>query len=323
MTPLLTRLRRMSADQDQCITAEQLFVGGVSRGGIASLTARGAISHVVHGSFVVASDHLTMRQALRTGLLVGGPGSSVGGRTNAEFRQLIRPAPHALEIVVPLARRNRRLTTALPLDATGRPVEISLRRSRMDPRHEVIDRMPLTSVGYMLVALAASDGGEIAWRAWREADYQRLLDPTDVLEACGPGRAGSRIVRALADALPIVQTEETQAQTEAEFRLIEQLLMLGFPRPHSNVPLRLDHRWYYPDLWWRELNAVIEVDGPVHQRPRRARDDALRDRHMQQHGIHVRRYRRDDVLANPAHHAADAGVWLSSLPKVPWSASSV
>lgn len=313
----------MSADQDQCVTAEQLVLGGLSRGGIASLMARGAISRVVHGRFVVGSDHLTMRQALRIGLLVGGPESLIAGRTNAEFRQLIKATPHALEIEVPLARRNRRLTTALPLETTGQPVELSLRRSRVDPRRQVIDRLPLTSVGRMLVTLAASDGGDVAWRAWREADYRRILDPADVLEACGPGRVGSRIVRELADALPIVQTDDTRAQTEAEFQLIEQLLVLGFPRPHSNVPLRLDNRWYYPDLWWRELRAVIEVDGPVHRRPRRARDDALRDRHMEQHDIHVRRYWRDDILADPAHHAADAGAWLSTLPTAPRSARTV
>ncbi len=85
-----------------------------------------------------------------------------------------------------------------------------------------------------------------AWRCWREADFKRLLDPRDIERVCGRGRPGSRIVRDLAESLPIVHTAETQAQTLAESLLIEQLLVRGAPRPASNQPLCVDGTWYYP-----------------------------------------------------------------------------
>ncbi len=132
----------------------------------------------------------------------------------------------------------------------------------------------------MLVDVAARHGGEVLHDVWREADFRRLLDPDDIERSCGRGVHGSRLVWDLLDALPIVQAGETNAQMRAEFDLIEALMRLGVPRPQSNVPLHLDDRWYFPDLYWPLLRAVIEVDGPIHERPRRSSEDRLRDRHM-------------------------------------------
>lgn len=314
MEPILLLLRRIGADAAGCVTTSRLLSAGVTAPRIRRLTQRGALTPVVRDVFLVTADTLSDRQLLYAAALAGGPGALVTARANAEYRTLLPPSRTPVDVIAPRSRTHRRLVTACVHERTGSSAVIMVRRSRVVERPDVRANAPLASVGRALVDLAAREGGHAAWRCWREADFKRLLDPRDIERVCGRGRPGSRIVRDLAESLPIVHTAETQAQTLAESLLIEQLLVLGAPRPASNQPLCVDGTWYYPDLWFRRWRAVIEVDGPVHRDPRRQRDDRLRDQHMRLRGIAVWRVERDVVLADPSATAADVWAWLSQLP---------
>jgi len=307
----LPRLEALARRTDRCVAASALREAGFSEPHIRSLERRGALNRVLWGVYAAGDVVLSTRQAMRVGLLAGGSGSVLAGRTAAEHLGLLPATNHELDIWVPISRGRRKLTTQLPLEDTGLPAIINLRRGRAFPDSKVVNGLPVPPVGLVLADLACAHGGEVACEAWREADFLRLLNHAEIEAVCNSGRPGRAIIRRLLEAMPIVQTDETDAQTKSEFALIEALLRLGVARPSSNSPMQLDQSWYFPDLWWKYLRAVVEVDGPIHRHPRRRAQDRLRDAHMNGHGIRVMRVDRDDVLADAEREARAVAAWLT------------
>lgn len=70
-----------------------------------------------------------------------------------------------------------------------------------------------------------------------------------------------------------------------------QFLGLKFRRQHGIGP-------YIVDFYCAERSLVIEIDGDTHAEPNQIQKDVLRDRYLQSLGLHVVRYRNDDILKN-------------------------
>jgi hypothetical protein len=58
-----------------------------------------------------------------------------------------------------------------------------------------------------------------------------------------------------------IEWAERHSESPLESRCRGELLLDGVPRPESNLPLRFADREIRPDLLWRELGIVVEVDG--------------------------------------------------------------
>ena len=312
----LPRLHAIARRTDRCVSMASLKAGGFKKAHVRSLERRGALYRALLGVYTLGDDVLSRTQTMRVGVLAGGEGSMLTGRTAAEYLGLLPATDHTLDVWVPPSRRARVLETELLVEDTGQPATVKLRRAR-SLIAESVRGMPVAPVPLILLDLAANEGGEVAWRAWKEADYLRLLDDQAVRAACKQGRPGKGVVRELLHSMPIVQTDDTDAHNKAEFALIEALLRLGVVRPRSNSPMQLDQSWYFPDLWWLHLMAVVEVDGPIHRRPRRRSEDRLRDAHMRAHGLRVMRVDRDAVLEDPEREARGVAAWLTALAPVP------
>lgn len=163
-----------------------------------------------------------------------------------------------------------------------------------DPADVAID---LRSVGVArsVVGTAACAGKWPARAAWREADYLGLLVDDEIRAATGRGIKGSAIIARLRKQHPIVSDTTTRVETKTEFLLLEAMLGQGLPRPFTNAELELPGRTYRPDMLYRHLRLVIEVDGGVHERADRRQLDALRDAHMRANGYEVLRIRKADI----------------------------
>ena len=70
-----------------------------------------------------------------------------------------------------------------------------------------------------------------------------------------------------------------------------QLHGLKFRRQHGIGP-------YIVDFYCPEHSLVIEIDGDTHAEVNQIKKDAVRDQYLRSLGLHVVRYRNDDILKN-------------------------
>jgi hypothetical protein len=128
--------------------------------------------------------------------------------------------------------------------------------------------------------------------------------------ALGRGAARSKLLAALGSrgsvrhlhrARRAIEWADRYSESPLESRCRGELLIDGVPRPECNLPLRLGEREIRPDLLWRDLGIVVEVDG----RGKYDASDALwREKRRQDWmesvpGLIVLRLTYDEVVGDP------------------------
>ncbi|MBO9534685.1 MAG: type IV toxin-antitoxin system AbiEi family antitoxin domain-containing protein [Solirubrobacteraceae bacterium] len=121
-----TRLDRLGAGHEGCVTASQLAGDGFSPADIDDLVERGVLSRVFPGVFVIDAESLSDRQFKWAALLLGGNGSALSHYTALALHGLIDPDPSTVWLRSPLARGERTLTTKIPVAATKEPGTVRL-----------------------------------------------------------------------------------------------------------------------------------------------------------------------------------------------------
>jgi hypothetical protein len=98
-----------------------------------------------------------------------------------------------------------------------------------------------------------------------------------------------------------VEWADRHSESPLESRCRGELLLAAVPRPECNLPLRLADREIRPDLLWRELGIVVEVDG----RGKYDKADSLwREKRRQEWmesdlGLIVLRMTHDEIAGDP------------------------
>ena len=86
----------------------------------------------------------------------------------------------------------------------------------------------------------------------------------------------------------------TKSGKETAFRSLLKDACLPMPIANTHA------LGYEVDCLWPDLNLVVEVDGPGHDRPRTRREDQERDLELKAAGYHVLRFAEKDLELRPA-----------------------
>jgi very-short-patch-repair endonuclease len=180
------------------------------------------------------------------------------------------------------------------------------------PRFATVeDGIPVTTVAWTLLDLAAVLQGHQLRRAVEEADRLELFDlhaVTAALEA-DPGRRGSpALLTLLAD---MKDHGVTRTRSDVEAAMLQLCLDHGLPRPQVN---RYDNGREV-DFRWPAQRLIVEVDGWQFHRSRRAFvTDRARDRAALATGWRVARFPATEVERAPGAVAAELRDLLRAQP---------
>jgi hypothetical protein len=249
-------LRSVTGRQWGCVTTEQLYAAGLSRGQIGRLVKRGLLIRVHRGVYVLGALSPAPEQRWAAALLAGGTGAVLSHATAAAHYEWLQPR-EVIEISTPRKRRgDERLSIH-----ERKSIEVTRRNG-----------LPTTTVAQTLLDLAATGWSIDRFTQEAAATGQISLD---ALRAFAAQRRGERGAKRLADAAgqPLVRSK-----LEADV-----LKRLGPPKVNEKV------RGEEVDLSWPGL--VIELDHDQTHGTKWARErDARKDQRLKERGLEVRRF---------------------------------
>lgn len=215
-------------------------------------------------------------------VLAGGPEALLSHRSGAALWGLRPFGPGVIEVTVP------------PDGPRLRSGAVRSCRSAIAAGFaSMVDGIPVTSVAWTLLDLAASVRPHELRRAVEESDRLELFDLRAVHEALAadPGRPGSPALLALLADMEDHDVSRTRSDVEAA--LLQLCLDHGLPRPQVN---HYDNG-READFRWPEHRLIVEVDGWRFHRSRRAFvTDRARDRAALKTGWRVARFPAVEVL---------------------------
>jgi very-short-patch-repair endonuclease len=292
---------RLAARSHGVVTRRQLLAAGISEDEIDHRIAKGALLREHRGVYRVGHRAPSIEARYLAAVLACGDGALLSGPAAGHLWGLIKGAAPPPEVTAPTERRvpsvrARRARSIHPADATT---------------HRGI---PITTVPFTLVALAAHLDAEHLARACHEAGVRYGTTPSHV-EAVLAGRRnapGAKKLRA------ILHGDVKVALSKLERRFLELLRDHGLALPQTNRPAgvrRVDCRWPAQRL-------TVELDGYRYHRSRHAwEQDRRREREARARGDEFRRYTYGDVLEHPALMLAELRTLVAStegaLPDAP------
>jgi very-short-patch-repair endonuclease len=262
------------------VTRRQLLAAGISRQEIADRLTTGALLRDYPGVYRVGHRAPSVEARYLAAVRACGDGALLSGPAAAHLWGLLKgPAP-APEVITRTERRIPGVTT---------------RRSRtIDPADATTWRgIPITTVPFTLIALAAQLDAEELARACHEAGVRHGTTPRQVEEVLlrRPNAPGTRQLRA------VLHGDVRVTLSKLEQRFLELLRDHGLPLPRTNRKAgarRVDCRWPAQRL-------TIELDGYRYHHSRHAwEQDRRREREARARGDEFRRYTYGDVLESPA-----------------------
>jgi len=174
--------------------------------------------------------------------------------------------------------------------------------------------IPITTVPFTLIALAAQLSTEDLARACHEAGVRYHTTPrqVDAILARRPNAPGAKKLRA------VLHGDAKVTLSKLEQRFLELLESEGLTLPQTNRPAgtrRVDCRW-------PRRRLTVELDGYRYHRSRHAwEQDRRREREARARGDEFRRYTYGDVLESPQLMLAELRALLAStegaLPDAP------
>jgi hypothetical protein len=279
-------IAELARRQHGVVTRAQLGALGLGRGAIDLAVARRRI-HIVHPSiFAVGHTSLPVAGRLMAAVLAGGACAALSHRAAAAHWGIRPSSARDTEVTTPRRRRSRPglrfYRSALPGD------EVTTR-----------DGIPVTTVPRTLFDLAAVVDLPQLRRAVDAAEARRLWDGLSLADLLDrhPRRPGAAAVRAM-----VASPEAGITRSMLEERFLGFLEASGLPRPATNAPLHLGHRFVEADCAWREQRLIVELDGfATHGTRASFEDDRGRDRALTAAGWRVMR-----VTWRQLHQEAEA-----------------
>jgi hypothetical protein len=154
----------------------------------------------------------------------------------------------------------------------------------------------VTSPARTVLDLAAELPRKALRRRVRQALAERpvsIRQLTEVLRRARGHRGAPALREILADG-------HVPTRSELEDLALDLLVQGGIELPEVNPELLLDGRRLRPDLLWRQLALVVELDGAAwHRDPLTRRDDAEKQAILEAHGYRVLRVTWQQVVNHP------------------------
>jgi very-short-patch-repair endonuclease len=258
------------------VTRRQLLAAGISDDEIAQRLATGALLREYRGVYRVGHRAPSVEARYLAAVLACGEGAVLSGLAAGHLWGLVKGAAPPPEVTAHTERRvpgvaTRRSRTADPTTCRG---------------------IPITTVPFTLIALAAHLDTEELARACHEAGVRHGTTPRQVDEVLlrRPNAPGTRRLRA------VLHGDVRVTLSKLEQRFLELLGDEGLTLPQTNRPAgarRVDCRWPTQRL-------TVELDGYRYHRSRHAWErDRRREREARARGDEFRRYTYGDVLDDP------------------------
>jgi very-short-patch-repair endonuclease len=279
--------RRLAESQHGVVARRQLIEHGLGEERVRTWVRQGRLVQRHRGVYTLGHRLLSREGRWMAAVLAGGESAALSHRSAAALWGL-RPGGTA-SIDVTVADNGLRS----PRDGIT-PHRSSLALSSFVTTR---DGIPVTTVAWTLLDLAATLRPYELRRAVEESERQELFDLRAVSEAleADPGRPGSPALLALlAD---MKDHGVTRTRSDVEAAMLQICIDHGLPRPEVN---RYDNGREV-DFRWPEQRLIVEVDGWQFHRSRRAFvTDRARDRAALATGWRVARFPANEVIVQPA-----------------------
>ena len=237
------RIVTLAARQHGVVSARQLAALGVTRDAIKHRLARGWLTRLHRGVYLVGplGDDLT---SLMAAALACGRTAVVSHHAAASLHGLRPQWRGAIDVTV---------TEGQPRCQPGLRVH---RAAVAEDERTYAEGIPVTTPERTIRDLAHSTTDRELARLIEEAQVQHKLDEPSLTRAVqrAAGRRGARALRAAA---PKAEREPQMTRSEAERRLVELVRKGGLPRPRTNARVG----GYEVDALWERERLVVEVDG--------------------------------------------------------------
>lgn len=291
---------RLATRTHGVVTRRQLLAAGVTEDEIDQRLATGALLREHRGVYRVGHRAPSVEARYLAAVLACGDGALLSGRAAAHIWGLLKGAAPAPEVLAPTERRIAGVIT---------------HRARRPPDATSYRGIPITTVPFTLIALAAQLDAETLARACHEAGVRYNTTPRQVDEVLlrRPNAPGTRRLRA------VLHGDTKVTLSKLEQRFLALLEHEGLALPQTNRPAgarRVDCRWPSHRL-------TVELDGYRYHRSRHAWErDRRREREARARGDEFRRYTYGDVLEQPALMLAELRALLrasteGALPDAP------
>jgi very-short-patch-repair endonuclease len=281
--------------EGQCgrVTVAQLQALDVHRSTMARWTRNGYLRPILPRVYAVGHAAPSREADLWAAVLYAGPGAMLSHGTAAHRRTLIDYAPPVIQVST-----KRDVRSLKGIKVYGR------RRELVREFHRGI---PVTSIPLTMVDLAASGNRRVVDRALGQLDFQKLLDVTTLLDACGSGARGSALLRA---AIEDYDPRRKYANGRLEEDFLELCRQRGLPLPVLNTYVH-DIKC---DAYWPAQGLVVELDSELaHNSAPQRRRDRRNDLRLRGHGLTVLRYDWDLVHERAEEVCADVLRMLERL----------
>ena len=289
--PFVSPVRRMATDhelwalaarQHGAVATWQLLAAGISRTRIARMVARGWLTPIHRGVYLVGPIHGPLARPMAATLALG-DGAALSHGSAAGLWELGTALPDA--VTVTLVGRQVRSRDGIRVHHARRLAPPDIAR---------VHGIPVTGPGRTLLDLATCLGRRDLSRAVEQAEVLKLvhggwLDPLLSRHPRHRGGAALRDVIRAADA-------PAMTRSEAERRLLELGRAARLPAPEVNERLH----GYEVDFLWRAPKLVVEIDGYAFHSSRSAFErDRRRDAALMRAGCRVVRFTGRRLAGEP------------------------
>jgi hypothetical protein len=283
------------------VTRRELIAAGLTEREIDHRLAIGVLSREYRGVYRVGHRAPSIEARYLAAVFACGPGALLTGHSAAHLWGLLKGAAPAPEVITRTERRLKGVTTR--------------RARRSDPPAGTTHRgIPITTVPFTLIALAAQLPSDELTRACHEAEVKYGTTPlqVDALLTRHPNARGTKTLR------DILRGDTKVTLSKLEKRFLELLHEHALPLPETNRPAsgkRVDCRWPTHRL-------TVELDSYRCHHTRRAWEmDRKREREAHARGDDHRRYTYADVFEDPRPMLTELEARLAStesaLPDAP------
>lgn len=269
---------RLAERQFGAIGRKQLLERGISHERVRSWRRRGLLHSRYPGVYAWGRAELATEGQLACALLFTGTGAALGSLSALWWRELLGRRPARIHVDAPARRRST--------------ADIAIRHPRHVQR-EMHRGLPVVPLAEALLAATAHLSHNALRLVLARAEFQRLLSLRDLDAALGPGRPGTRALRAAMGAhLP--QLAGCVNGLEREFLLLCEARGVELPEPNARIG------GFRPDMLWREAALIVELDGRrAHSTPAQLAADTHRQCELEARGFRVLRFGPNEVKLEP------------------------
>lgn len=268
--------------QHGVISLSQLVACGFTPSGVQKLAKAGRLHRIHRGVYALSPAALPRAGNLLAAVLACGSGTLLASRSVAGHYGLITNSSSFIDVISPHRVRKPGI------------------RARQVPELDPRDRtkhleIPCTSVARTLLDLAAfGRPGELR-SAVEQAEVLGLFD-LDAISDVIRRNEGRRGVRRLRSSLAAMTAPGPKLRSRFERLFLPISRSAGLGEPLNNHVIALPGGPIEVDYYWPDHHLVVECDGYLFHRDRRAfRDDRRRDRRLAAIGIHCLRYVWEDL----------------------------